>query len=101
MPRSLVQRTNGRFAPEAALGKLEIRLPPYPRKQTQLGNHGMSEARQQRKSAVMFDDLARQLQNSEVQTVTSAPSESRSEMIGIAASHSTPLSGCKVDTFDP
>src|SRR5882762_10040423 len=34
---------NGRFAPEAALGKLEIRLPPYPRKQTQLGNHGMSE----------------------------------------------------------
>jgi hypothetical protein len=92
---------NGRLPPETSLGKLEIRLPPYPGKQTQLGNHGMSEECQQRKSAVLFDDLARQLQNSVVQTVTSAPSESRSEMIGIAAWYSTPLSGCKADTFDP
>jgi hypothetical protein len=56
---------------------------------------------QTRKSAALFDDLTRQLQNSEIQTVTSARSESRSEMIGIAASHSAPLSGCKADTFDP
>jgi hypothetical protein len=32
---------------------------------------------------------------------TSEPSESRSEIIGTVASHSTPLSGCEVDTFDP
>jgi hypothetical protein len=34
---------NGRFAPEATLGGLEIHLPPYPRNRTQLGNRGMSE----------------------------------------------------------
>jgi hypothetical protein len=61
----------------------------------------MSALCQQRKSAAPLDGIARQLQNSELQTITSAPSESRSEMIGIAASHSTPLSGCKADTFDP
>jgi hypothetical protein len=33
--------TMGRFAPKAALGRLEIQLPLYPRKQTQLGNRGM------------------------------------------------------------
>src|SRR5882762_2194375 len=33
---------DGRFAPKAALGGLEIQLPLYPRKQTQLGNRGMS-----------------------------------------------------------
>ena len=33
----------GSFAPEAALGGLEIQLPLYPQKQTQLGNRGMSE----------------------------------------------------------
>jgi hypothetical protein len=35
--------TNVRFAPEAALGRLDIQLPPYPRNRTQLGNRGMSE----------------------------------------------------------
>ena len=34
---------DGRFAPKAALGRLEIQLPLYPRKQTLLGNRGMSE----------------------------------------------------------
>jgi hypothetical protein len=34
---------NGRFAPKAALGRLEIQLPLYPRKQTLLGNRRMSE----------------------------------------------------------
>ena len=34
---------NGRFAPGAALGGLEIQLPLYPRNRTQLGNRGMSE----------------------------------------------------------
>jgi hypothetical protein len=33
---------NVRFAPEAALGRLEIQLPLYPRKQTQLVNRGKS-----------------------------------------------------------
>lgn len=37
-----------RFAPEAALGGLEIQLPPYPRNRTQLGNRGMSEMCQYR-----------------------------------------------------
>ena len=32
-----------RSAPRAALGRLEIQLPLYPRKQTQLGHRGMSE----------------------------------------------------------
>jgi hypothetical protein len=41
-------RMNGRFAPEAALGGLEIQLPPYPRNRTQLGNRGMSEICQYR-----------------------------------------------------
>ena len=36
-------RMNGRFAPKAALGRLEIQLPLYHRKQTQLGNRGTSE----------------------------------------------------------
>jgi hypothetical protein len=39
----------GHFAPEAALGGLEIQLPPYPRNRTQLGNRGMSEMCQKRK----------------------------------------------------
>jgi len=34
---------NDRIAPKAALGRLEIQLPLYPRKQTQLGNRGTSE----------------------------------------------------------
>ena len=34
---------NGRFAPEVALGGIEIQLPLHPRKQTQFGNRGMSE----------------------------------------------------------
>jgi hypothetical protein len=34
---------NDRLAPEAALGGLEIQLPLYPRKLTQLRNRGMSE----------------------------------------------------------
>jgi hypothetical protein len=34
---------DGRFAPKAALGRLEIQLPLYHRKQTQLGNRSMSE----------------------------------------------------------
>ena len=44
-------RMNGRFAPKAALGRLEIQLPLYPRKQTQLGNRGMSEKCQEQTSA--------------------------------------------------
>jgi hypothetical protein len=40
--------TNDRFAPEAALGGLEIQLPPYPQNRTQLGNRGMSEMFQYR-----------------------------------------------------
>jgi hypothetical protein len=40
--------TNDRFAPKAALGRLEIQLPLYPRKQTRLGNRGMSEKCQHR-----------------------------------------------------
>lgn len=39
---------NGSFAPEAALGGLEIQLPLYPRNRTQLGNRGMSEMCQYR-----------------------------------------------------
>jgi hypothetical protein len=42
---------NGSFAPEAALGGLEIQLPLYPRNRTQLGNRGMYEMCQQRTSA--------------------------------------------------
>jgi hypothetical protein len=41
-------RPKGRFAPEAALGGLEIQLPLYPRNRTQLGNRGMSEMCQKR-----------------------------------------------------
>jgi hypothetical protein len=36
-------RVNGRIAPEAALGGIEIQLPLYPQKQTQFGNRGTSE----------------------------------------------------------
>jgi hypothetical protein len=36
------------LSPEAALGGLEIQLPPYPRNRTQLGNRGMSEMCQYR-----------------------------------------------------
>jgi hypothetical protein len=35
--------------PKAALGRLEIQLPLYPRKQTRLGNRGMSEKCQSRR----------------------------------------------------
>jgi hypothetical protein len=41
---SLTDKTIAQLpAPKAALGKLEIQLPLYPRKQTQLGNRGTSE----------------------------------------------------------
>jgi hypothetical protein len=47
-PGKLDELPNDRFAPEAALGGLEIQLPPYPRNRTQLGNRGMSEMCQYR-----------------------------------------------------
>jgi hypothetical protein len=39
---------NGSFAPEAALGGIEIQLPLYPRKLTQRGHRRMSEKCQER-----------------------------------------------------
>ena len=52
----------GRFAPKAALGRLEIPLPLCPRKQTRLGNRGMSVSCHERTHAPLqtaspFDHL--------------------------------------------
>ena len=43
LPPGADMPVTGRFAPEAALGGLEIQFPLYPRKLTQLRNRGMSE----------------------------------------------------------
>jgi hypothetical protein len=55
LPPAADMPVNGSFAPEAALGGLEIQLPLYPRKLTQLRNRGMSEKCQKPTSLISHD----------------------------------------------